>query len=203
MGPQPTTQVEEIEPTSTVEVTPNGKPLPSPKSSRRSSTPEFKLSDDLSGFAELVNKSKTAEPSKVQEAATPLTPELNEAIHIDQAQFQQALEAYGDELRGRNKMNLAAALSQSQHILTHNKWCCLANNELERDLIEQDKDLLAFLRNILACNELFLELSLSETPQSTDIEIPYSPEEKLKAMTQINPALKKLQKLFNARIIYK
>jgi len=130
-------------------------------------------------------------------------PVYNTSIQVDRDQLLNHLQKYIEQMQDQNKMNLATALAQADHSLDHNKWICKANNELQKKLIDQDKEVLAFLRKQLRTPELFLELSISQNIKKATDHQPYTPEEKLKAMMEKNPSLKKLQKLFNTRIIYK
>ena len=100
-------------------------------------------------------------------------------------------------------MNQAMALTEAAHKLKGNAWYCTVNNDLSEKLISHDKELLPFMRRQLDTPELFVEISISESVPDQHPQNPYTPEEKLKAMAEKNPTLKKLMELFNARIIYK
>ena len=124
-------------------------------------------------------------------------------ISIDYEKFLQSLHGYTQQLQSQNRMNQAVALTEAEHELKGNAWYCQVKNDLSEKLISQDKDLLPFMRNQLNTPELFMELTISEIEIEQKSNIPYTPEEKLKAMAEKNPTLKKLMELFNARIIYK
>ncbi len=164
--------------------------------------PEFKITESLNDFHQIISQGKervSTETSKVESHQ----PVYNATIEIDHALLIEYIHMYAKEMREQHKMNLATALVEAQHELDHNKWMCNANNELQKKLINQDKEILAFLRDKLSTPELYLELDILDNPVQNNNNQPYTPEEKLKAMMSKNPALKKLQKLFNTRIIYK
>ncbi len=166
-------------------------------------SPEFKITEDLNAFHEMISQEAETQPSDDDTSIETAQPVYNPEIQVDRDQFMAYLQEYIQQMQQQNKMNLATALAQADHILDHNKWICKANNELQKKLIDQDKEVLALLRRKLRTPGLFLELSISQNIKKTTDHQPYTPEEKLQAMMEKNPALKKLQKLFNTRIIYK
>ncbi|MEM6632843.1 MAG: hypothetical protein AAF694_24445 [Bacteroidota bacterium] len=131
------------------------------------------------------------------------SPVFNPEIQIDKEAFLKFLHIYVNQLQTQNRMNQAMALTEAEHQLNGNSWKCIVKNDLSERLISQDKDLLPYLRDQLSLPQLFLEVEISEAISDESSTRPYTPEEKLKAMAEKNPSLKKLMKLFNARIIYK
>ncbi|MEO1808017.1 MAG: hypothetical protein AAFU33_24615, partial [Bacteroidota bacterium] len=67
---------------------------------------------------------------------------------------------------------------------------------------DKEKALLPYLRKELGIRDLFGELSYDASQAEKLASIPYTDEEKLKAMAEKNPNLYEFQKIFNTRIIY-
>ncbi len=99
-------------------------------------------------------------------------------------------------------MNLASAIKEGRSELFHNRWSLRVANHLEEQIVAKDKGLMPYLREQLGVGELFLALSIEEQPkQSKDLRS-LGIEDKLRIMTEENPALKRLQEIFKTRIIY-
>lgn len=145
---------------------------------------------------------KEAESPVVKEQKTPLNFELDPAIDVPLADFQHQLDAYIDRLKAANKMNLASALSQAAHQLTHNRWECKVPNPLQKELIERDPELMPFLRQRLHQPVFFIQVEVDRTLQPPEEATPYTEEDKLKELAKDVPALQKFQRLFKTRILY-
>ena len=172
---------------------------PPPKPQKKA---EFALVQDLDQIESLMQKQAGENPADTSDT-TDHSPVFNPDISIDKEAFLKYLHVYVNQLQTQNRMNQAVALTDAEHQLEGNLWKCLVKNDLSERLISQDKDLLPYLRDQLNIPQLFLEVEISEAIADENSSQPYTPEEKLKAMTEKNPSLKKLMKLFNARIIYK
>ena len=127
---------------------------------------------------------------------------INPQIQLDIQAFNEALFKYSSKAKSNKRMNIVAALLQVKHELKHNQWTCKVDNEIQQDLIEKEQDLLAFMRSELDCPSLFREFEMHIPDKSQEEKIPYTQEEKLKALAEKNPSLKRLQELFATRIIY-
>ncbi|MEZ4773120.1 MAG: hypothetical protein R3D00_08050 [Bacteroidia bacterium] len=127
---------------------------------------------------------------------------INPNIDIDGKKFEQVLKNYIEILKKGNRMNLASALQNGKAVLTHNKLSFSLENELLKQMVEKETDLLPYLRTNLSVNEIFWELSVDESLSPARKEIPYTNEEKLSEMARKNPSLRKLQEIFRTRIIY-
>lgn len=128
--------------------------------------------------------------------------EINPEIQIDQAAFDQHILDYVERLKSQNKMNLASAIINGKTILTHNQWTLKVENGIFKGLLEQEQEILPFLRENLGVPGLYLEIEVDETLLPKEEAIPYTEEGKLEAMNKKNPLVQKLQKIFKTRIIY-
>lgn len=127
---------------------------------------------------------------------------INPNINIDAQKFEQVLKHYIERLKKANRMNLASALQNGKGIFQHNKLSFSLENELLKQMVEKETDLLPYLRENLAVPEIFWELGVDETLSPVRSEVPYTNEEKLSEMAKKNPNLRKLQEIFRTRIIY-
>ncbi len=178
-------------------------PASTAKSSRRrpKRTNNLKLGDDLSAMqADLEKKAAEAKARYAQDEQ--VTYSVNPAVQVDEGDFQTALSQYAERLKAINKMNLASILLNGKTTFTHNRWEFVVENELQLGMIEKEKALLPFLREQLKVVDLFLQLSYNEEAARQADMIPYTDDEKLKVMSDSNPALRRLQEIFKTRIIY-
>ncbi|MEO1450660.1 MAG: hypothetical protein AAFV07_14110 [Bacteroidota bacterium] len=127
---------------------------------------------------------------------------LNPAVSVDEAAFDRHLKAYADALKAADKILLASVLDKGATQLEHNCWHFTVDAEMSQKMVEREKDLLPFLRRKLGVPELFCRVKVDESFVDPKDQIPYSNEEKLKAMGEKNPVLQKMQKIFTTRIIY-
>ncbi|MEZ4830084.1 MAG: hypothetical protein R3C61_27945 [Bacteroidia bacterium] len=127
---------------------------------------------------------------------------VNPNVEIDSEKFNQVLKNYIERLKQANRMNLASALQNGRAVFVHNKLSFSLENELLKQMVEKETDLLPYLRNQLAVPEIFWELSVDETLAPRRKEVPYTNEEKLSEMARNNPSIRKLQEIFRTRIIY-
>ena len=163
---------------------------------------KFKLSDSFSQMEEVLTK-KIEEEKKNQNTEEEFTGyEVNPSIEVDASRFSQALDQYIGKLKSGGRMNLASALENGRYEFEHNKFRFYTENEILKQMLERESDLLPHLRQMTGVNELFWELLIDETQKDNRKNIPYTNEEKLKEMGNKNPSLKKLQEIFKTRIIY-
>ncbi|MDX2284360.1 MAG: hypothetical protein NW241_09370 [Bacteroidia bacterium] len=127
---------------------------------------------------------------------------VNPAVQIDPQALKNALDAYAAQQKLRHNMTLASALEHGSSGLHHNRWRLAVDNEIYLQKVDQDKDLLPYLRQQLGAPDLYLELSIRPPDESRREAVPYTNEAKLAEMSQRNPALRKLQEIFKTRIIY-
>lgn len=100
-------------------------------------------------------------------------------------------------------MTLASILEECASTLEHNCWRVCLHNELQQQMLDRDRSqVLPFLRGRLGCPELFLEIQLDEASAPAPSASLYTPEEKLRELSRRHPELKRLQEIFNTRIIY-
>ena len=100
-------------------------------------------------------------------------------------------------------MNLASAIREGKNELHHNRWSLAVANELLMGFVERERGfLLPAMRSRLGVAELFLELSVDISLAESKTGLPYTDEQKLQVMLEENPAIRKLQEIFKARIIY-
>ncbi|MDP5169847.1 MAG: hypothetical protein NWR72_06355 [Bacteroidia bacterium] len=161
----------------------------------------LRVGDNLSAFAQIVEELKPEQDdNKAEEEQVSYS--LNEAIHIPKEKFDKALAGLIEQLQGENKMNLASAIKEGKTELLHNRWSLAVANEVLFQIVEREKDLLPYLRDQLEVSELFLALTVDSSGANDTSARPYTEEQKLKVMTEENPALKRLQEIFKTRIIY-
>jgi hypothetical protein len=127
---------------------------------------------------------------------------VNPAVHIDPEALKTALDAYIARQKERHNMTLATALEDGSSGLHHNRWRLAVDNELSIQKVDQDKELLPYLRQQLGVPDLYLELGIRPPEEARRAAVPYTNEAKLAEMSQKNPALRKLQEIFKTRIIY-
>ncbi|MDX2249808.1 MAG: hypothetical protein SF052_23695 [Bacteroidia bacterium] len=127
---------------------------------------------------------------------------VNPNIEIDLVKFEQVLQTYTEILKKANRMNLASALLNGRAVFEHNKLIFSLENELLKQMVEKETDLLPYLRQNLNVAEIFWELKVDESLTPVRSHTPYTNEEKLSEMTKKNPNLKRLQEIFRTRIIY-
>lgn len=160
------------------------------------------LNEAQSQYEQIQKRKSAQQVNQVEEAAAVY--QLNQQITIDQQRFEQLINSYTDSLKQQNKMNLASGLQQGKSTLKHNHWTLRLSNEVMKGMLEREKEgLLIFLREKLQIPDLYLTVEVDESEQSVNERKPYTNEEKLKEMSIKNPSLKKLQKIFKTRIIYR
>ncbi len=176
---------------------------PTPKVVRRkkSASSGLKIADDLSGFEQIVAEKKAEAPEVIQEEEQ-VEYHVNPNIQISRASFDKALEVLLASMQQEGKMNLASAIREGKTTINHNQWTLEVANEVLMQIVEREKSILPFMREKLAVNELFMELKVDGSLLENASGEPYTEEQKLKVMTDENPALKQLQKIFKTRIIY-
>ncbi|MEM6344889.1 MAG: hypothetical protein AAF927_13440 [Bacteroidota bacterium] len=156
---------------------------------------------DLNALQKVVEKRKQQQPQKEQDEE-PKTYAINPAVNLSFEQFQTILTSFVDQLKAGGKMNFASALEHGESRLEHNCWHYKVGNQLSLQMIEKEKNLLPYLRTKTGIKDLFLKIVVDDNLKRPEESIPYSPEDKLKVMGEKNPALNKLQEIFNTRIIY-
>ncbi|MEO0581243.1 MAG: hypothetical protein AAF135_03375 [Bacteroidota bacterium] len=137
-----------------------------------------------------------------QEEDEPQVYEINPQVQVQEELFQQSLKKYAEKLKSENRMNLSSVLMNGKSRFEHNKWYFVVENELQLNLVDKEKALLPYLRKELGIRDLFGELAYDASQAEKLASIPYTDEEKLKAMAEKNPSLYEFQKIFNTRIIY-
>lgn len=162
----------------------------------------LKIGDTLSAFEQIVEERKAAEPEPVEEEAV-VEYGLNPGIQIPEEAFRRELGEVVKVLQDGHKMNLASAIREGKNELHHNRWSLAVANELLMGFVERERGfLLPAMRSRLGVAELFLELSVDISLAESKTGLPYTDEQKLQVMLEENPAIRKLQEIFKARIIY-
>ncbi len=145
---------------------------------------------------------KASEPEPVEEEVA-VEYGLNPAIQVPEETFQRELAEVVKVLQDGHKMNLASAIREGRNELYHNRWRLAVANEVLLGFVERERGfLLPAMRGRLGVAELFLELSVDASLSESKSNVPYTEEQKLQVMVEENPAIRKLQEIFKARIIY-
>ncbi len=143
-----------------------------------------------------------AEKAAQSRDSQPIIYQKNPESRVDEELFQKALKAYAEKLKKVNRMNLVSILSKGTSSFDHNEWYFSVENDIESDLLEKEKELLPFLRAETGVADLYLKLQVDPTYTNKIDQIPYTDEDKLKAMGEKNPSLIELQRIFKTRIVY-
>jgi len=127
---------------------------------------------------------------------------LNTGIVLDAEKLATALKKVGEDWKQANKFTLGSILINAGLRIQHNKVVIAVTSEVEQGMLEKDRsDLLGRLREVSGYADIFLELEVDAALSAQQDMRPYTLEEKLKAMSQANPALRKLQEIFKTRIV--
>lgn len=148
-----------------------------------------------------IEKRKQEQP-KQEADEDPQSYEINPSVNLTEAQFFAILNIFIEDLKSTGKMNFASALEHGETRLEHNCWHYKVGNQLSLQMIEKEKSLLPYLREQSGVKDLFQKIVVDDNLKRPEESIPYSPEDKLKVMGEKNPALNRLQEIFNTRIIY-
>lgn len=173
-----------------------------PPKNKKLAQPEFKLAQNLQEMQQVLKDANDGMPEnknkKVKQAE-----KIELHISIDRNKFNFTLKKYTDKLKKQDKFTLISILQEAHHEFDHNKWMCKVPNDLAEQWVKKEVDMVPFFRKELGINELFIEILVDKNHVQNSGSQPYTQEEKLKAMAEKNPAIKQLEKLFNARIIYR
>lgn len=171
------------------------------RSRRKAASP--KLGNSLTAFTqEVLPELVEQDAQSKKDEGQPQTFAINSQVNIDETTFQKHLGAYAERLKATDKILLASLLEKGLSVLEHNCWHFMVDSEMGRNMLEREKELLPFMRDKLGVRDLYWELKVDESFVDPKDQIPYSNEEKLKAMGEKNPVLQKMQKIFTTRIIY-
>ena len=154
----------------------------------------------LDAFQKELARKKAEEPEEEEEIPQEYT--VNPSINISESTFKDSFDTLLKRLRAENQI-LASTLENADIQLHHNCMKVRVRHEMGINILHKETaELLPFFRQSLSVPELFMELTIDESLQDKKEEIPYTPEQKLRVMSQENPALARLQKIFKTRIIY-
>lgn len=197
------TEVAEKKEDSKIEIKPETTPAKKSfsKPARRKS--EFALPSTWDKVESKYEEHTKAEKAKENGVETETEYVLNPSVEIDTTLFEQNLKDIIQKLKKENKMNMAMALESGNSVLTHNCWKLSLENDLLLRVMDRNKDrVLNYFRSKLQQPDLFLEMNVEAPNNIEKATKPYTNEEKLREMSQNNPALQELQKIFKTRIIY-
>ncbi|MEO0899297.1 MAG: hypothetical protein AAFY71_22995 [Bacteroidota bacterium] len=151
--------------------------------------------------ADLKQKVRQAEAEKASQDQK-VTYEINPKVNVNPEQFKAAIASYAELLKGKNMMNLASILLGGISEFEHNHWTFKVKNNIQKGMVEKEKDFLPFLRKKIGVPSLYMSCLLDDSYVNEDDLIPYTDEDKLKAMGEKNPQLVELQRIFKTRIVY-
>lgn len=163
---------------------------------------ELRLGQDLQAIKKVVSQDKDAIQAKPKDEPTTKTPVKNDAIYIDSSEFHRYIQSLIEVLEQSNNILLATVLQDGRHEIDHNEWVCCVDNDIQKDLILSSQEILPYLREKTGEPNLFMTLSVLPANDPNRQDLPYTQEEKLRAISLDHPAVAKLQKLFNTRIIF-
>jgi hypothetical protein len=163
--------------------------------------PSIKLGQDLNAFQQIRQENQEEAPAVVAEEAT--VSEVNSRVELPVARLDAALKEYAARLKSKDRINVASILESGHTSLLHNKWTFAVNSEMFAQLVEREKsELLPFMREKTSVPDLFLEVQVDESRNAPDEGQLYTPEQKLKELARRNPSVRRMQEIFNTRIIY-
>lgn len=127
---------------------------------------------------------------------------VDQQVKLSSIAVQNAITEVVEEMKTANRITLATTLDQAVMALEFNKVKLTLGTDVERNMLERDRNEVAtLLRSKTGYNTLFIEILVDQSlvPQRDDK--PYTMEDKLKVLTEKNPAMKRLQEIFRTRII--
>jgi len=179
---------------------PPSEPAQGHRRRRRAKGGGLKLGDNLSSMQSTLEAKKRELKAQAQEE--PKTYEINPEIEIDFTHFCQELEECARQQEAANRINLASILRNGESELYHNRWTFNVQDDLQKNIVEREGDILPYLRKKLNVPELFVEFKVTPDEDQKQENIPYTDDQKLREMGKTNPVLSKLQEIFKTRIIY-
>lgn len=143
---------------------------------------------------------------EIQKANAPQVEEpkdsLDKGAQLDQGRVEAAIAQWGEELKVANRITLATSLTQAAIKLEFNKLILALGSDVERSMMERDRtEIAVVLREKTGYASLFIEIVVDPSliPQREDK--PYTMEDKLKVLSEKNPAMRRLQETFRTRIL--
>ena len=160
---------------------------------KRTSFTGLEIPKQLSEIKKIIPQEKNSVAEE-----TPIVYTLNPSVQIDKELFKDVLVEYIQRLEKENRQLLATTLQSPAHHLSHNQWTLVVPNELHRNMIEKEAELLPFLRQKIGVPDIFIVIEVAK--EEILDKKPLTDSEKLVYLSQQNPALLELQKLFKTRL---
>lgn len=124
------------------------------------------------------------------------------SVNIDAGQFDAAMDELIAQLNEERKIIVASMLGKKDYRLDHNKWVQNVPTDVARKQLEQERDIVFFLREKIAVPNLILEIEIVEQAPNPDDTRPYTNDEKLELLLEKNPDLRLLMKKFDTLMNY-
>ncbi len=140
-------------------------------------------------------------PSKKAGIEEESVPEFDEKVTEDQDKFFKSLKETAEWLQA-TRPSLASILKSENAKLQHNRWTQIVENDSALVQLQNEKNIVVKMREMLSLPTLFLEIRVEKNYENQNDKLPYTTQEKLEAMKARNPHLAEFMRRFDVMVDY-